>query len=148
MVGIAGTIVPVLPGPFLVAGAVALWGIVTGGSWGWGIAAFAVVLVAAATGLKYLIPARWMREGGVPSMVLTVGGLAGIVGFFVIPIVGLILGFVAGVFVAELVRVKTLQKAWPTTWTAMKAAGLSMLIDLASVLLVTAAWVGVVLAHD
>ncbi len=147
MVGIAGTVVPILPGPFLVAGAVALWGIVTGGTWGWGIAAFAVILVALATGLKYLIPARWMRDGGVPSIVLIVGGLAGIVGFFVIPIVGLILGFIGGVFVAELFRVKSVDKAWPTTWTAMKAAGLGMLIDLASVLLVSAAWVGVVVAH-
>lgn len=148
MVGIAGTIVPILPGPFLVAGAIALWGVVTGGSWGWSIAAFAVVLIALATGLKYLIPARWMRDDGVPSMILIVGGLVGLVGFFVIPVVGLILGFIAGVFVAELWRVRSVARAWPTTVTAMKAAGLGMLIDLASVLIVTAAWVAVVFAHN
>lgn len=136
-----------LPGPFLVAGAVAIWGGVTGGTVGWGLAILAVGLVALATGAKYLIPAKWMREGGVPGWVLAIGGLAGIVGFFVIPIVGLLVGFIGGVFVAELVRLKSVGQAWPTTLTAMKAAGLSMLIDLASVLLVTAAWVGVLLTR-
>jgi uncharacterized protein YqgC (DUF456 family) len=148
VVGIAGTIVPILPGPFLVGGAVAVWGVVTGGTWGWGIAAFAVVLIALATGLKYLIPARWMREGGVPSIVMIVGGLAGLVGFFVVPIIGLFLGFIGGVFVAEVIRKKSIGQAWPSAWTAMKAAGLSMLVDLASVLIVSAAWVGVVVAHN
>lgn len=139
---------PVLPGPFLVSAAVALWGIVTGGTLGWGIAIGAVVIVALATGLKYLIPARWMRDGGVPGIVLIAGGVGGLIGFFVVPIVGLILGFIAGVFLAELVRVRSLSSAWPTTWTAMKAAGLSTLIDLASVLIVTAAWVGAVIAQS
>lgn len=123
----------------------ALWGIVTGGTWGWGVAIFALALVAAATGLKYVIPAKWMREGGVPGAVLIAGGVGGLIGFFVIPIVGLIVGFIGGVFLAEVVRMKSVTQAWPTTWTAMKAAGLSTLIDLASVLLVTAAWVGVAL---
>jgi uncharacterized protein len=145
-VGIAGTIVPVLPGPFLVAGAVATWGIVTGGTVGWIVAVVAVVLVLAATAVKYLIPAKWMREDGVPATVLLIGGLLGIVGFFVIPVVGLIVGVIGGVFLAESVRVKSPQQAWPTTVTAMKAAGLSMLIDLASVLLVTAGWLAALLA--
>jgi uncharacterized protein YqgC (DUF456 family) len=146
LVGIAGTIVPVLPGPFLVAGAVAIWGGVTGGGLGWGLAAFAIVLVGLATAIKYLIPAKWMRDDGVPGIVLIAGGVLGLIGFFVIPVVGLILGFIGGVFLAELVRVKSVQLAWPTTVTAMKAAGLSMLIDLASVLLVTAAWIAAVIA--
>ncbi|MDQ1246467.1 MAG: uncharacterized protein QG597_835 [Actinomycetota bacterium] len=123
-----------------------MWGVITGGAVGWGVAALAVLLVAAATAIKYLLPAKWMRDDGVPGMVLIVGGVLGVVGFFVIPIVGLIVGFIAGVFLAELVRVKSVQQAWPTTVTAMKAAGLSMLIDLASVLIVTAAWVGALIA--
>mgnify|MGYP003602356703 CR=1 FL=1 len=61
-------------------------------------------------------------------------------------IIGTVLGFIGGVFLAELVRVKSVAQAWPTTVTAMKAAGLSMLIDLASVLIVTAAWIGAVIA--
>ena len=44
----------------------------------------------------------------------------GIVGFFVIPIVGLVVGFLAGVFVSEAVRLGTVKGAWPTTMQAMK----------------------------
>ncbi|MDQ1250246.1 MAG: hypothetical protein QG597_4625, partial [Actinomycetota bacterium] len=34
---------------------------------------------------------------------------------------------------------------WPTTWTAMKAAGLSSLIELAGALFITAGWVAAVI---
>lgn len=114
-----------------------------GGTDGWLLAFAAVVIIALATALKYLIPARWMKEGGVPTIILVIGAIAGIVGFFVIPVVGLFIGFIVGVFLAEWLRVKSPKLAWPTTVTAMKASGLSVLIDLASVVLVTAAWIGV-----
>ncbi|TXH45028.1 MAG: DUF456 domain-containing protein [Actinobacteria bacterium] len=147
VVALVGTVLPILPGPFLAAAAVAVWGVVAGGVWGWSLAVFAVALVALATLLKYLIPARWMRDGGVPAIVLVAGAVGGIIGFFVIPVVGIIVGFLLGVFLAEWIRVRSLREAWPTTVTAMKAAGLSLLIDLASILIVGAAWVGVMIAR-
>lgn len=143
LIGIVGTIVPILPGAFLVAGAVALSGVILGGPWGWGVAAFAVVFTAAATWLKFLVPAKWMKDGGVPTWILGLGAVGGIVGFFVIPVVGLFVGFILGVFLAELIRLRSIGKAWPTTVTAMKAAGLSTLIDFSCAVLVTAAWVAV-----
>lgn len=146
LIGITGTIIPILPGTFLVAGAVALFGVLQGGGWGWGLAIAAVALTALATGLKFLVPARWMRDGGVPTWILIVGGVAGIVGFFLIPVIGLFIGFIVGVFGAEAVRVRSIGQAWPTTVTAMKAAGLSTLIDFSCAVIVTAMWVAVAFA--
>lgn len=143
IVGIVGSVVPVLPGPLLACAAVAVWGAFEGGWLGWSLAVSAAALLALATVIKYLLPAKWMREGGVPAAVMVAGGVAGIIGFFVVPVVGLILGFVLGVFLAEWVRVRSPQQAWPTTVTAMKAAGLSVLVDLAASVLVTAGWVAV-----
>lgn len=140
LVGIVGTILPILPGTLLVAGAVVVWGVITGGAPGWGAVIAAVILLALATGLKYLIPARWMREGGVGTWVLLAGGAMGIVGFFVIPVVGVIVGFVLGVYLAELIRLKNVRQAWPTTVTAMKAAGLSTLIEFTVAVLLTGGW--------
>ena len=40
--------------------------------------------------------------------------LLGVVGFFVVPVVGLFLGFVLGVYLAELRRVGA-AAAWPST---------------------------------
>jgi len=65
-------------------------------------------------------------------------------GFFVVPVVGLILGFVLGVYTAERVRLGSHATAWPSTMHALKAVGLSILIELAAGLLLAAAWLGAV----
>jgi uncharacterized protein len=77
----------------------------------------------------------------VPGRTLLAGGVLGIVGFFVVPVVGVVLGFVLGVYLAELARLGR-DGAWPSTRTALAAVGWSMLIELAAGLLATAVWVG------
>ena len=80
-----------------------------------------------------------------PGSTLALGGVLGVVGFFVIPVVGLLVGFVLGVYLAELNRVGR-TAAWPATVHALKAVGLSVLIELTATLLAAAVWVtGVVL---
>ena len=74
--------------------------------------------------------------------VLFAGAAGGIIGFFIIPVVGLIVGFIAGVFLAEAARLKTFTGAWPTTMQAMKSAGWSVLIEFGTCLLAAAVWVG------
>ncbi|MDO9498092.1 MAG: DUF456 family protein, partial [Nocardioides sp.] len=71
-------------------------------------------------------------------------GLA-IVGFFVVPVVGIVLGFVLGIYLAEHRRVGSAQ-AWPSTRHALKAVGLSILIELVAGALAAGTWVvGVIL---
>lgn len=142
VMGIAGTIVPILPGAFLVAGAVVVWALLTGGWAAWGVALGAVAIIAAGQVLKYLIPGKQLKASGVPNWVLAVGGIVGIIGFFVIPVIGLILGFLLGVFLAEAYRLRTFGDAWPTTLQAMKSAGWSVLIEFGSAVLAAALWVG------
>ena len=125
--------------------AILVWGIVEGGH-AWWFTAIALVIVAVGAVLKYLIPGRHLKAGGVPSWVILIGGIAGIVGFFLIPVVGIFLGFVGGIYLAELIRLKSVADAWPTTVAAMKAAGSSALIDLASAVFATAVWVAGVVA--
>jgi uncharacterized protein len=88
-----------------------------------------VVLLAVGTVVKYAVPGRNLKNAGVPNRTLMVGGLLGLVGFFVVPVVGLLIGFVLGVYLAELQRVGR-DDAWPSTKHALKAAGLSVLIEL------------------
>ena len=57
-----------------------------------------------------------------------------------VPVVGLLLGFVAGVYAAERRRVGH-DAAWPSTLAALRAAGLSILIELAAAVLAAATWV-------
>ncbi|MFN8129865.1 MAG: DUF456 domain-containing protein [Candidatus Nanopelagicales bacterium] len=142
VIGIAGTIVPILPGAFLVAGAVGVWALLTGGWAAWGVALGAVAIIAAGQVLKYLIPGKQLKASGVLNWVLAVGGIVGIIGFFVVPVIGLILGFLLGVFLAEAYRLRTFGDAWPTTLQAMKSAGWSVLIEFGSAVLAAALWVG------
>jgi uncharacterized protein YqgC (DUF456 family) len=139
-VGIAGIIVPVLPGTVLVLGAILVWAVQVGTSTGWIVFAVATVLLAGGTVVKYLVPGRRLKSSGVPNRTLLVGALVGFIGFFVIPVVGLLIGFVLGVYVAERARVGA-ARAWPSTKEALRAVGVSILIELVAALLAAVAWV-------
>jgi uncharacterized protein len=140
VVGLVGAVVQVLPGPLLVLGAVVLWAAVEGTALGWAVAVFAAVVTLVAGVVKYVIAGRHLRTGGVPNSTLVWGGLAGIVGFFVVPVVGLFLGFVLAVFLAELARLRDRRRAWRATVVAMQATGITILVDLAGSLLAATAW--------
>jgi uncharacterized protein YqgC (DUF456 family) len=140
LVGIAGTILPVIPGSLLIGGAIVLWAVVEGGAAAWATAAAACVVLAAGYVLTLWIPGRRMTAAGIPARTLVAGGLLGIVGLFVVPIVGLPLGFVLGVYLAERVRLPTHADAWPSTVEAMKGTGLSVLIGLIAAVIATGLW--------
>ena len=145
LVGLVGIVVPVLPGSLLVLASILVWAIVVSDVTGWAVFAVAAVLLVVGGVVKYAVPGRRLAAAGVPTRTLVAGGLLGIVGFFVIPVVGLLVGFVLGVYLSEVVRVGA-ELAWPTTKAALRATGLSLLIELAGGLLAAATWlVGAVL---
>lgn len=140
LVGLVGIVLPVLPGSILILGAVLVWSVSVGTPTGWVV--FAVVTVLLVTGgiVKYLVPGRGLRASGVPRRTLFLGGAAAVVGFFVVPVVGLVLGFVAGVYLAEVQRLGR-DQAWPSTRAAVRAVGLAVLIELMAGLLAAGTWV-------
>lgn len=139
--GIVGVIVPVLPGLLLCWLGVLVWAIFADGGWTkWLVFAVVTALAVAGTVVKYLWPGRNLKRSGVPSTTLLAGGVLGLVGFFVVPVVGLVLGFVLGVWLVEWARLGNARLAWPSTKHALKAAGLSMLVELAAALAIAAAW--------
>ena len=62
----------------------------------------ATTFLALGAVVKYVVPGRRLKQVGVPTSTLLLGGVLGVVGFFVIPVVGLLVGFVLGVYLAEL----------------------------------------------
>jgi hypothetical protein len=139
LVGLVGIIVPVLPGSVLIVGAVLVWAIEDGSGLAWSVFAIATLLVVIGTVVKYAVPGRRLRTAGVPNRTLVLGGLLGVVGFFVIPVVGLFLGFVLGVYLSESQRLGR-DAAWPSTKHALRAVGVSVLIELAAGLLASVTW--------
>ncbi len=141
VVGLAGVVVPVLPGLLLVWAGVVAWGVWDGGATGWTVVAVATVLAAVSQVVKYTVPGRQLQRAGVPGRSITVGGLVGIVGFFVVPVVGLLIGFALGVYVTERVRLGSHAGARASTGYALRAAAVSILLELAAGLVITVVWV-------
>ena len=139
-------LVPVLPGLLLVLAGILVWALERQDATGWTVLAVATALVVTGSVVKYLLPGRRLRERGVPWSTLALGGLLGVVGFFVIPLLGLPLGFVLGVYLAERSRLQTHEAAWPSTVGALKAVGWSIAIELAAGLLAAAVWLVAVLS--
>jgi uncharacterized protein YqgC (DUF456 family) len=146
-VGLIGILVPLIPGSILVFAAIAVWAYVEGTTVAWVTLGVAAVILAAALLVKYLWPMKRMRSADVGTWSLLAGGVLGIIGFFVIPVVGLIIGFVFGVFLAELALRRNSRVAWASTVHAIKGVALSVGVELAGALLATMVWVvGVLLS--
>ena len=144
-VGLVGILVPVLPGSILVLGAVLVWAWNVGGATAWAVFAVAAVILVAGGVVKYLVPNRRLKDAGVPASTQWIGAGVGIVGFFVVPVIGLFIGFVLGVYLAEYRRLGG-AAAWPSTKHALRAVGLSILIELAAGVAATFVWIAGVLA--
>lgn len=145
LVGLVGIVLPVLPGSILILGAILVWSTEDGSRTAWTVFAVATVLLVGGGIVKYTIPGRSLKASGVPTRSILLGSLLGILGFFVVPVVGLFVGFVLGVYLSEHQRVGA-ALAWPSTRAAVTAVGASVLIELAAALLASTAWlVGAVL---
>lgn len=139
LVGLVGIVVPVLPGSILILGAVLVWTVSDGSGTAWTVFAVATIVLVLGAIVKYVIPGRGLRSAGVPNRTIMFGGLLGIVGFFVIPVIGLVIGFVLGVYLSEVRRVGR-HLAWPSTVAAMKAVGLSIFVELVAGFLAAGVW--------
>ena len=147
-VGLAGILFPLWPGTLLVLAAIAVWAYVVGGTTAWVVFGVAAAVLVAGTVVKFVWPAKKMKAVDVSGWTMAAGALGAVVGFFVIPVAGLLVGFVAGVYLAELARRRDQRRAWASTVHAVKGAALSVGVELVAALLATAVWVvGVVLTN-
>lgn len=141
VVGLIGIVVPILPGTLLIACALFVWALVVGG-WAWSVFAAAVLALVVGEVIKYLVAGKSLRTDGIPNRTVVIGGLVGIVGFFVVPVIGLLLGFVVGAVLSELGRTRSLEQAWRGALAALKAAAKTIGIELLFALVATSIWTG------
>jgi uncharacterized protein YqgC (DUF456 family) len=140
-VGLVGVVVPILPGLVLVWAAGLWWAIADGGGpWRWAVFAVMTVLFAGGTLAKYVLPARATSAAGAPWTTLAVGVVGAVAGFFLIPVVGLPVGGIAGIYLAELARLRDWRKAAVSTKAALIALGIGMLIELAAGMAMALTW--------
>ncbi|MGI5189606.1 DUF456 domain-containing protein [Promicromonospora sp. CA-289599] len=140
LVGLIGIVVQVLPGSVLVLGGILVWAIMTGGVQAWVVFGVAVVAIAIAEVLQWILAGKHMRKAEIPMLTLAVGGIAGIIGFFVIPVLGLFLFFVGAVFLLEWARRKDVRAATSATKAAVQATLITIGVQLVGSLIAAGAW--------
>jgi uncharacterized protein YqgC (DUF456 family) len=141
-VGAVGTVLPLVPGLALVWGAALVYGLAEGFGTA-GTVAFTVITALAAVGVVagWLVPARVAGAAGAARSSIVLGAAAAVVGFFVIPVVGVAVGGVAGVYAGELHRTGDGAAAWRATRATLTGFGLAALVQLAVALAMAATWV-------
>ena len=141
-VGVAGTVVPLVPGLGLVAAATLAYGIFEGFGVVGGIAfGIIVALAVAGSAAGIVLPRRAAGGAGAPRSSLLVGALGAVIGFFALPIVGLPVGGAVGIFAGELARSRDRSVAWRTTKATLKGFGAATLVQLAAGLAMAVTWV-------
>ncbi|MBB5830298.1 DUF456 domain-containing protein [Brachybacterium aquaticum] len=147
VVGLTGIIVPVLPGTITIVIATLIWAIVLGGAPAW--IAFALVLVFSAIGMatSYVLTGRRLHAAEVPMRPIYIAIACAIVGFFVIPFLGLPIGFLVGLYVAESLRLKDWKKGLDNTIIALKALGLGILIEFGMAMLSSITFAVAIIVH-
>lgn len=139
-VGLVGVVIPVIPGLLLVAAAALVWAILADGAGPWIVFGVMVAVLVLGSVAKYVLPSRTLRQAGAPASTLVLGAVGGIVGFFVIPVIGLLVGAVGGIYIAELRRQPDARAAGRSTVATLKAIGIGLLIELLAGVLAVAIW--------
>lgn len=148
LIGLAGTLLPLLPGTTIILAAAIIHRLVLGegGSVGWwtlgGLIALTVVsyvveLLSGSLGAKWFGATRWGAIGGIVGAV--VGMFFGLIGVFVGPLIGVLLG--------ELLGGKGLLPAGKSTWGTIVGTTAGMVGKLAIGVLMVAWFLLAALLH-
>ena len=141
LVGVAGTVIPVLPGSFLIGLSLLAWAIWGGeGVTGWVVFGVGMVFVLAGMAASAVLAGRKLKQHRIPNRSVALGIVLGIVGMFVIPVVGLIVGFATGLLLSEVQRTRNVGTALTTSWAALKATGLGILVEFGLACLAASTW--------
>ncbi|MBA3295193.1 MAG: DUF456 domain-containing protein [Geodermatophilaceae bacterium] len=139
-IGLVGVVLPVIPGLLLVALAGLGWAILADGAGPWIVFGFMAAVLVVGTVAKYVLPSRTLRQAGAPASTLVFGAVGAIAGFFVIPVIGLLVGAVAGIYLGELRRLPDSRAAGRSTLATLKAIGIGLLIELLAGVLAVSVW--------
>ena len=142
VVGLVGTVIPVLPGILLVWAAVLVWAIAGDGSdvGRWVVFAIATAVAGTAVVLTTILPGRRAAATGAPRSLMWIVALGTVVGFFVIPVVGALVGGPVAAYVAELVRLRDRGAAWRSAVEALKGFGIGVAIQLVGGVTIAVTW--------
>lgn len=141
VVGTIGIIVPILPGSITILIGLIIWAVVVQSVEGWVALALGGMLVIAGMSASWVLTGRRLKKREIPNRSLLFGVIGAVVGVFVIPVVGLFVGFIVGLLASETYRQKNLNAALESSWAAAKAMGIGILVELSCALIAASTFV-------
>ncbi|MBX9393876.1 DUF456 domain-containing protein [Streptomyces sp. TRM72054] len=143
--GLCGVLVPGVPGSWLVWAAVLWWALQDPRPVAWFMLVGATAALLLSQVVRWALPPRRLQESGATPRMAVYAGFGALVGFVVVPVVGAIPGFMAGVYLCERLRLGRHGEARAALRTAMRSGGSSVLAELFTCLLIMGAWLGAVI---
>ena len=142
VVGLLGTIVPILPGLPVIVGAAVLYGIAEGFGFV-GVLALVVIgaLGVAGTIAGFVLPQRAAGGAGASNSSMLLGVAGAVAGFFVVPVVGVALGGALGIYLGERGRQRSHDEAWGATVATLKGFGIGALVQFGAGVAMVLVWV-------
>ncbi len=146
LLGVVGTIAPFMPGLSLIAVAAIVYAIFTGLS-GWAIVFLGIILTLCivATVVSVMSPTKRAQVSGANGMSVFLGFALALFGFFAIPVIGLILGGIAGIYLGEVMQGKPHQQAMTATNATLRGFGVAFLVHFGAAIASFGTWVAWVL---
>jgi len=126
MVGVVGTVYPILPGSILIPSLAWAWILGSSASWTFGIVAAGLAI--AGLSASAVLTGRSLRREKVTRGPIMAGVVGAIIGFFVLPVVGLFIGFAVGLFASQWARLKDGRAARASSVNALKTMGLGIIV--------------------
>lgn len=119
VIGLAGTIIPILPGIPLIFGGFLLWGLASG----WKDYSLQTVIILGSVTvaiwlLEYYAGALGAKKYGASKAGVLGAVLGGILGVFAFNIPGLVIGSFLGAVLGEVITGRSRQEAWRAGWGA------------------------------
>ncbi|MER7643668.1 DUF456 domain-containing protein [Streptomyces sp. NPDC126522] len=145
LLGLGGVLVPGVPGSWLVWAAVLWWALKDPQPVAWGVLVGATVVLFLSQVVRWVLPPRRLRTSGATPRMGVYAGVGALLGFVLIPVLGAIPGFMAGIYLHERLRLGRHGEAMASLRTAMRSGGSSVLTELFTCLLIMGAWVGAVI---
>lgn len=141
VIGLIGAIIQIYPGLFITALAIAIWGGIVQGAWGWSLLAAAIVIALVVGVGKYVFTYRHLTRHEIARSTIVIGALCAAIGFYLLPVIGLFVGFPLGIYLDSLRRTHNREQAWRHTKIAVKGIGLGIIVELGATLALATAWV-------
>ncbi|MFJ9645830.1 DUF456 domain-containing protein [Streptomyces sp. NPDC101206] len=146
LLGVAGVLVPGVPGTLLVWAGVLWWALRERSAAAWSLLVSATALLLVVQVVKWQLPPRRLQGVGASRRMAVYAGVGTLLGFVLLPVVGAVPGFVGGIYLCERMRLGAHGEAWASVRAVMRAVGTSVLVELLACLMVVGAWVGMVLS--